>query len=316
MTSCCVIGGSGFIGSYVVAMLHATGRTVTVVGRKPVPSRPLPDGVLYHAGDYGDCYFLRGILQNTDEVISLAHTTVPKTSFDDPSSDILGNLPAAVNLFETASSLGIRKFIFVSSGGTIYGNAANLPIAESFLLNPISPYGITKLAIEKYAFMFHITHGLPFVCVRPANAYGPGQRPFVGQGLVATVAASILNGQEILSYGYEGTIRDYVHVRDVASGIVAALERGVIGECYNIGSGIGRSNKDVIDAIASHGREEGYEAVVRVLPKRRFDVTTNILDSGKLMAVTGWRPFVDFDEGICETWRWYADNLNRDASCG
>lgn len=315
MRRTCVIGGAGFIGSHVVELLLSQGRDVTVVGRSPRPVRLLPDGVLYHAGDYGDGCFLRGILQEMDEVIALAHTTVPKSSFDDPVSDILGNLPAAVKLFETALLCGTGKLVFVSSGGTIYGNTTELPIAEDFPTNPISPYGITKLAMEKYAFMFHVTHNMPVICVRPGNAYGPGQIPFSGQGLVATAIASILTGQEILSYGAERMIRDYLHVRDIASGIIAALELGRAGESYNIGSCIGRSTGEVIEAIASYGRNEGYHAVVREFPGRSFDVSANVLNSRKLMTETGWTPEISFDKGISETWRWYVDNQKREALC-
>ena len=97
--------------------------------------------------------------------------------------------------------------------------------------------------------MFNDLNGLPVVCVRPGNAFGEGQKPFLGQGFIATAIASILNGQEVVVFGRTGTIRDYVHVVDVAKGIIASLERGKPGLCYNIGSGIGRSNKEVMDII-------------------------------------------------------------------
>ncbi len=315
MACCCIIGGAGFIGPHVVALLLEQGRDVTVIGRSQSPVHPLPDGVRYLSGDYGDRTFLKDALRTTDEIITLAHTTVPKTSFDDPVSDILGNLPASVTLFETAMSQGIEKMVVVSSGGTVYGSTRYLPINEGFPTAPISPYGITKLAIEKYAFMYHAVRGLPVLCVRPGNAYGPGQKPFLGQGLVATVAASILTGREILSYGSEKVVRDYLHVRDMAAGIVAALERGRIGECYNIGSGIGRTTADVIRAVAACGRGDGYEASINEQPPRSFDVPANILDSGKLMQETGWKPEVGFEQGVLETWRWYAAEPGKNVLC-
>src|SRR5258708_697536 len=124
----CVIGGTGFIGSHVVELLNARGRRIIVVGRNASPTRPLPDGVEYRAGDYGDEYFLRGVLQGVGEIICLAHTTVPKTSFDDPVRDLFENLPAAIRLFQTAASLPIRRLVFVSSRGTTYGPTERLPI--------------------------------------------------------------------------------------------------------------------------------------------------------------------------------------------
>ena len=262
----------------------------------------------YLAGDYGDRFFLTGVLQGMEEVICLAYTTVPKTSFENPVDDILSNLPASVNLFESAVSLGIKKLVLVSSGGTVYGKSPELPILESHATNPISPYGITKLAIEKYALMYHEIAALPVVCVRPGNAYGDGQRPFLGQGFVATAMASLLQGREIILFGESGTIRDYVHVDDIAQGIIAALEHGTPGSCYNIGSGVGKSNRDVLNAIFPHARAAGLEPHVRTEPLRPFDVPANVLDCSKLKNETAWRPMVAFEEGIKRTWEWFLNN--------
>ena len=308
MKQCCIIGGTGFIGSHLVEILLKQGRQLTVVGRNSHPSRKLPEDVRYLAGDYGDRYFLTGVLQGMEEVICLAYTTVPKTSFENPIDDILSNLPASVNLFETAVSLGIKKLVLVSSGGTVYGKTSDLLISESHATNPISPYGITKLAIEKYAFMYHEIAALPVVCIRPGNGYGDGQRPFVGQGFVATAMASLLQGREIILFGESGTIRDYVHVDDIARGIFAALERGAPGSCYNIGSGIGKSNRDVLNAIFHHARAAGLEPRVRTEPLRLFDVPANVLDCTKLRNETGWQHIVAFEEGIKRTWEFFLND--------
>jgi UDP-glucose 4-epimerase len=225
MDHCCVIGGTGFIGSRLVEYLSKTGRKLTIIARNSVPTRHLPTGVRYIAGDYGDKYFLKGVLQGVDEIINLAHTTVPKTSFDDPISDISSNLPAVVSLLEIASQIAIKKLIFISSGGTVYGKSLHPPISETHPTNPISPYGITKLALEKYALMYHEIYGLPVVCIRPANAYGEGQIPYVGQGFISTAIASILQNKDILLFGEHGTTRDYIHVDDVVKtvGMVSAI---------------------------------------------------------------------------------------------
>lgn len=310
MTYCCVIGGTGFIGSHVAKVLLGRQRHITVIGRNPVPPGSLPKGVHYVAGDYSDYNFLMKILRGADEVINLAYSTVPKTSFEDPIQDITSNLPAAVRLFEAASSLAVKKIVLVSSGGTVYGRANKLPITEDQPTNPISPYGITKLAIEKYAMMFKEIKDVPIVCVRPANAYGEGQKPFVGQGFIATAMASILNRQEIVLFGETGTIRDYIHVTDIANGVVAALEHGTPGLCYNIGSGIGRSNKDVLDAIYPFAKNAGFEPQIRISPPRRFDVPANVLDSKKLIEETGWQAIVPFEEGIERTWNWFRCQQN------
>ena len=302
MQQCCVIGGTGFIGHSVVNRLLKGERKITVIGRNPLPPRCLPEGVRYVAGDYGDGDFMTEVLQGVDEVINLAYSTIPKTSFDDPVQDILSNLPASVRLFEVASRLAVKKLVLVSSGGTVYGKAQTVPLSEEHPTNPISPYGITKLAIEKYAMMFKELKSLPVVIVRPANAYGEGQRPFVGQGFIATAIASILKGQEVVLFGETGTIRDYIYVSDVADGIIAVLEKGTPGCCYNIGTGIGRSNKDILDALYSYAESAGIEPRVKILPPRQFDVPANILECQKLYRETSWEPKVPFEEGIKKTW--------------
>jgi UDP-glucose 4-epimerase len=308
MKCCCVIGGSGFIGSFVVRALLKEGRKVIVVARNAVPTRQLPDNVEYIPGDFGDKYFLQGVMRGVDEMIDLAYATVPKTSYDNPVQDILENLPPAVNLLEVASRLPLDKVILVSSGGVIYGHTDKVPIDEGHATNPISPYGITKLAVEKYARMFRATHDLPVVCLRPGNAYGETQKPFVGQGFVATAIASILERRELNLYGESGTIRDYIHVEDVAGGIVAALLKGRPGEVYNIGSGEGRSNRDVLNALQPLAKAEGFEIKLNTLPLRKFDVPINVLDGSKLYRETGWKAQIPFDEGIQRTWDWFRQN--------
>jgi UDP-glucose 4-epimerase len=231
MKCCCVIGGTGFIGSFVVRALLNEGRKVIVVGRNELPTRLLPDNVEYFQGDFGDKYFLQGILEGVNEIIEQAFATVPQTSFNNPVQDILENLPPAVNFLELASKFTLDKVVLVSSGGVIYGLTDKVPIDERHATNPISPYGITKLAAENYARMFCAIHELPVVVVRPGNAYGETQKPFVGQGFIATAIASILTQQELYLYGESGTIRDYIHVEDIAAGIVGALVHGTQVEC-------------------------------------------------------------------------------------
>ncbi len=310
MIPCCVIGGTGFIGSHLVELLIANKRQVTVIGRSASPTRDLPEGVCYIAGDYGDKNFLANALQGMKEVIDLAYSTVPQTSFENPINDITSNLPAAVNLFEVASSMDLKKLIVVSSGGVIYGDPHYLPINESHPTHPISPYGITKLAVEKYAFMFHRIRSLPVICVRPSNAFGERQKPFVGQGFIATAIASILKRKEIAVYGEQGTIRDYIYVTDITEGIFSLLEKGMPGTCYNIGTGIGKSNKDVLDTLIPIAKDFSLKTKTKYLSPRGYDVPVNILDSMKLTNETGWKAEVSFEEGMEKTWKWFYDRRN------
>ena len=298
-----VIGGAGYIGAYLTAQLLATGRKVTVLGRSLTPGNKLPDGVDYVAGDFGQHDLITCLLDGHQEVIHLAYATVPNTSFENPLADLLQNLPPTVQLFSEIADRGI-KLVLVSSGGTVYGEAQRLPITETHPTKPISPYGVTKLTLENYAYLYAATHGLKFLCVRPANAYGIGQRPFVGQGFISTAMASVMRGQPIKIFGQNGSVRDYIYVSDLAAGIVSALERGGLSETYNIGSGVGFSNMDVIKAITPMMEDIGCKVNVEHLPERTFDVKANVLDSTKLQQHTGWKPIVSFNDGLHSTRQW------------
>jgi UDP-glucose 4-epimerase len=298
-----VIGGGGFIGAHLVSRLIATGRRVTVVGRNEKPLYVLPDGVAYVSGDFNQLEVIDALLDHHEEVVHLAYATVPNTSFDNPLADLLQNLPPTVQLFSEVAARGGR-LVLVSSGGTVYGEAARLPIQEDHPTNPISPYGVTKLTLEKYAHLYAVTHGLKVICVRPGNAYGVGQRPYVGQGFVSTALASALRGQPVKIFGQHGTIRDYLYVSDLAAGIVSALEHGVLSETYNLGSGIGRSNLEVIHSMAPLIHQAGGKMRVEHLPERVFDVRANVLDSSKLQEHTSWKPEIEFSEGLALTYEW------------
>lgn len=298
-----VIGGSGYVGSHLVSKLVATGRCVTVLGRSATPKYELPENVDYVAGDFAQHELINKLLDAHQEVIHLAYATVPNTSYEDPLADLLQNLPPTVQLFAEAALRG-SKLILVSSGGTVYGEANVSQVSETHETKPISPYGVTKLTLENYAHLYATTHGLKFVCVRPANAYGVGQRPFIGQGFISTAMASVIRGAPIKVFGKRGTIRDYIYVEDLASGIVSALEEGSLSEIYNIGSGVALSNLDVIEALTPLMNGFGYDVFVEYMQERPFDVKVNVLNSEKLHAHTGWRPEISLDVGLKLTYDW------------
>lgn len=300
-----MIGGDGYIGSHLVPQLAATGRRVTVLSRSSIPRNIMPEGVFYVSGDFAQHELICRLLDVHQEVVHLAYATVPNTSYENPLADLMENLPPTVQLFSEAADRGV-KLVLVSSGGTVYGEAEKLPIPETHQTKPISPYGVTKLTLENYAYLYAATHGLKFVCVRPSNAYGVGQRPFVGQGFVATAIASVLKGMAVKIFGQSGTVRDYIYVSDLAAGIISALEYGQLSGTYNLGSGIGLSNFEVIQRLIPLLDEIDCEVKVENLPERAFDVKANVLDTCKLQSDTGWQSRVDFTEGIFLTLNWLA----------
>lgn len=214
-----VIGGAGYIGTHLLPELLATGRRITVLGRRVIPAYELPQSVAYVTGDFARLDLISGLLDCHQEVIHLAYATVPNTSLENPLTDLLQNLPPTVQLFSEVADRG-GKLVLVSSGGTVYGEAIKLPIREDHPTKPISPYGVTKLTLENYAYLYAATHGLQFVGIRPANAFG------VWQGFIATAMAPAMREQPIRMFGQSGTVRDYLYVSALAASIVSTLENG------------------------------------------------------------------------------------------
>jgi UDP-glucose 4-epimerase len=304
---CCVLGGTGFIGSALVRQLCRSGRTVQVVGRGPAPAN-LPTGATYLRVNVSEPKSLRGLFSSTAEVIDLVYDSVPKTSFEDPIADIQNNLPATVAVMEELARSHVERFIYVSSGGTVYGEASPLPISEEHPTRPISPYGVSKLACERYADLYRVCCDVPSIIVRPGNAYGEHQAGNVGQGFIATAIWSYLHQQPVTIFGERGTKRDYIHVEDIATAILAILDKGMIGDTYNIGTGIGTDNLQIIDLVASMAEYSGIAAPkVDIKPSRPFDVKANVLDNSKIKFLTGWQPRIDLREGIQRCWNYMLD---------
>jgi len=297
-----VFGGGGFLGRYLVDSLLCSGREILAAGRRPRDEVKLPNDCGYIQGDCGDRDFLRKILKPGCDVVHLAYATVPKTSYDDPVFDLLSNVSPSVALLQECLGAEVAKLLVVSSGGTIYGNALSSPITELQATHPISPYGITKLTIEKYAQMFCKASGLNVVIARPSNAYGEGQAAGTGQGCIAAAMRAAFSGSMRRVYGGSECVRDYIHVQDCAAGLVAVLDHGIGGESYNLGTGGGKSNKDVVDAICDLAEKSGKRLKAEYRAKRVFDVAHNVLDCSKLRDLSGWKPRISFQEGLERVW--------------
>jgi len=304
-----IVGGGGFIGQALNRQLLAQEDCeIIAVGRSAQPRFALPEAVRYRCGDITDAGFAGPLLDWADAVVDLAYATTPKTSFDDPVNDVIANLPASVSLQRMASEQGVGLYLLVSSGGTVYGRPEILPIDEHHPNNPISPYGISKLVTEKYAGFFHQMKNLPVIIARPSNAYGAGQFGSNPQGFIGVAMYAILNQRAIEIYGVRGTIRDYIYIIDLADGLVALLKKGQPGETYNIGSGAGHDNVNVLDIVRRTVGEQ-YRLQVINHPLRPFDVSANVLDCKKIYRDTGWQATITLKQGIQETWQQVLENL-------
>jgi UDP-glucose 4-epimerase len=295
-----VTGGTGFIGSHVCDALLRCGHHVRVLSRKAEPYRaPLPR-VEYYLGDIADTFYLSEALNGMDAVIHLVSSTVPGTSNLDPVADINFNLAGTVRMLELMRQAGPKRIVFLSSGGTVYGEPSRLPVAEDEPLNPLCSYGVTKVAIEHYLGMYAFLYGIEPVVLRASNPFGPRQGRLGIQGLVAAFLNRIIAGKPLTVWGDGEVIRDYFYASDLADLCVLAAESKETG-IFNAGSGQGTSINRMIELI---GLATGQKPEVHYEPQRKFDVRETYLDISKARSAFGWEPTVDLEEGISRHWEW------------
>jgi UDP-glucose 4-epimerase len=308
-----LVGGGGFIGRHVARLLLNDGNKVVMLSRNVnVDSLAIDPSIEVHYGDYGDREFLRSVLAGSNAVIHLAHDSLQLNQICDMAVEYRRNIAPAIQLMEECIAAGIERFIFVSSGGTVYGNSASRkPLKEIAAPLPISLYGTSKLCIEHVVHLYCMQRGLPGIVVRPANAYGPGQIPFKGQGLVATAFASAIKGNSITIFGDGCAVRDYVHVDDIAYAITSLLTDGLIGEVYNVGSGVGTSVLELIqDHILPIVKHAGLDLRLERREARAIDVAYNVLDVRKLSRCIDFSP-ITLSAGLPGSWDWVQNNLGR-----
>lgn len=287
-----VLGGTGFIGTALIKKLVTTDCQITAVARhweKKI------EGVECIVGDIFDENFLLDILDNINIIYHLAWTTVPGTSNQSPIYDCETNQLGSLRILQAMAKKKVERIIFSSSGGAVYGIPENLPIKETEQCFPISAYGISKLAIERYLYLYSYLYGIKATVLRISNPFGLGQVPEKGQGVIATFSKRIINDEEIEIWGDGSVVRDFIYIDDVIDALVKAQ---TIDEPYallNIGSGEGLSLKDIILELE---KQFGKNAKVKYKPSRSCDVPAIILDIDQAKTVLGWEPRTDFCQGI------------------
>ncbi len=294
------IGGNGFIGSHVVDRLMAHGHSVRVFDRQPERFRAPLAGVDYRYGDFADRMALVEALTGVDAVFHLLSTTLPGTADLDPKTDIHDNLLGAITLLESMHGLGLRRILFLSSGGTVYGIPEAVPIPETHALRPISSYGIVKASIEHYLEMYRRARGFSPIIIRASNPFGPRQAHTGVQGVISTFLRRVLAGERIEVWGDGGVVRDYFDVGDLAELCVRAGTSRNEG-AYNAGSGQGLSVNDVVAAVR---RVTGADIETIYKPGRPVDVPCSVLDCTRARNDFGWESQTPFDSSLRDTWTW------------
>jgi len=292
------LGGKGFIGSHLIDALLREGLAVKAFDRANIP--PLNDAataarVQWIDGDFTSDANVGAALVDSDVVYHLVSTTLPQSSNADPVFDVETNVAGTIRMLNHAVRHGVKKVVFISSGGTVYGIPRHVPIGEDHPTNPISSYGITKLAIEKYLHLYRTLHGLDYTVLRLSNPFGERQRIQASQGAVAVFMGKVLRGETIEIWGDGSVVRDYIYIGDVAKAMVAAGTYGGDEHTFNIGSGAGQSLNDILDGIE---QVTGRKANRRYTAARAFDVPVSVLAIDRAKAALNWSPATPFLEGL------------------
>ncbi len=297
-----ILGGCGFIGRHVVDALGEDGISLVVFDINADPGLSKP-GCVFVQGKFSEPTQLETVIGQHDitHVAHLVSTTLPKSSNENKPYDLSSNVIQTLHLLDICVKHQVQKILFMSSGGTIYGAPRCVPVAEDHPNDPICSYGISKLTIEKYLFLYRHLHGLNYIALRAANPYGPGQNPFSGQGVIANFVHKMHSQKPLEVWGDGSTVRDYFHARDLANLTKIALfsqENGV----FNAGSGVGVSINELIKML-----ETVVEQPAKVIYKeqRGLDVPAIVLDCSAAERKFGWRAETSLNTGINDYVTWY-----------
>ena len=296
-----LFGGAGFLGAQIARSLLRLGNEVRIFdkpGAKMNPHALGLEGVIWLEGDFANNLDVKKAVAGSDIILHLISTTLPKQSSEDLSYDLVSNTVPTLQLLDCARDAGVKKLLYFSSGGTVYGQAQYLPMDENHPTNPLVPYGITKLAIEKYCLLYEKLYGLRTHILRVSNPFGPSQLANQAQGAVGVFLSRMLNNQPIEIWGDGTVIRDYLYIEDLTRAVNHLIDYQGSESVFNIGSGVGLSLNEIILFMES---ALDKKADCRYHESRSFDVPTNILSIERARKELGWAPEHSFASGLKKT---------------
>ena len=298
-----VTGGAGFIGSTLADALVGAGAEVTVVDDLSRGQRAqVPGAAEFHQLDILDERLTALVAAVAPEVVFHQAAQIDvRRSVAEPVFDTRVNVLGTVNVLEACARAGVRRLVFASSGGALYGDTTVLPTPETHPCNPASAYGAAKLAGETYGSVYQQVHGLEVVALRYANVYGPRQDPHGEAGVVAIFAQRLIDGEDAIVNGDGTQTRDYVYVDDVVAANVRAAETATLG-AYNIGTARACSVNELYELIA---RAAGVDRPARHSAAKPGEQRVSCLDISRAASSLGWEPHLSLEEGISRTVAWF-----------
>jgi len=308
-----VTGGAGFIGSNTVDALVATGKhQVAVLDDLSSGKREqVNPGARFYQIDVRDAARITEVIEREkpEVIYHLAAQMDVRRSVASPAFDAEVNLVGFLNLMEAARRTGLARVIFSSTGGAIYGEQERFPCDEDHPRRPVSPYGVAKLATERYLFFYQVQYGISYLALRYANVYGPRQDPHGEAGVVAIFCGRLLAGQPATIFGDGEQTRDYIFVGDVVRANLAALESGYVG-ALNVGTGVETSVNRLyqeLAGVAGVGERPAYAAA------RPGEQLRSVISPERAKRELGWQPQVSLRDGLAQTFRFFRDAANRGA---
>lgn len=298
-----LLGAAGFIGTnLVITLAKDPNNLITVVGRNKEHFKTM-EGMSFlnvsfiesELTAYTDYEIL---LANQEIVYHLISTTVPTTSNQQIAQELTGNVVLSANLFEACVHQGVKKVVFLSSGGTVYGKEVDCPLSEKTPTTPITSYGVQKVTIEKLLYLYNYMHGLDYRIICLTNPYGPYQRPDGVLGAVTTFTYHALKGDEIQVYGDGSVVRDFIYIDDAVRGILKIVDGEASYHTFNLGCGYGTSIREVLKTIQE---TLGIEMNVKYTEARKVDVPVNYLDITRYETAYGVLAPIRLTEGIKKT---------------
>jgi UDP-glucose 4-epimerase len=298
-----VTGGAGFIGSHLVDALIQRGYQVVVVDNLSTGRlENVNPAATFYKVDICSPKLKRIFGKERPELVNhQAAQTVIQKSMEDPVFDANQNILGSLNLILQCLRFGVKKIVYASSGGAVYGEPKYRPVDESHPINPISYYAISKHTVEHYLHLSHVENSLSYAVLRYSNVYGPRQSPKGEAGVVAIFTRQMLQGERPTIFGKGDKTRDYVYVADVVMANLLAMEKSING-VYNIGTGVETSDQEMFDLLVGL---TGYQGNPHYAPVRKGEIYRICLDCSKAQKEIGWQPQFLLREGLRETVNYY-----------
>ena len=307
-----IIGAGGFVGTALSKRLLTDGHTVHRLQRTQSVSSGTHD--LVHIGSQDNEELLRKILPECEIVMHLASSSTPGSTVNRPVLEAELNLLPMLRLLEMMQDFPNASLVFVSSGGTLYGNSAKATVAETELLSTLSYHGAGKLASEAFLRAFHHLTGRGVTVLRPSNLYGPGQLLREGFGLIRTMLEHARRGSTLHIWGDGESVRDFLYLDDMLEACCKVLRNDSDAwRVFNVGVGEGHSINQIRQLVEE---VTGMPVSAAYHPPRPGDVRRIVLDCSKLLSELGWKPAMPLAEGIRRTWRWLEGDASKSSVCG